>query len=91
MRNASSSRTSIPDDANTSVNSAASVVLSTGREGGPIVPGAGAAFVGVDGVKFAFTPFIGGCVGGSCIAPKLGDAYGDCVCDGGSGDKRGFF
>lgn len=41
MRKASSSLTSIPDDARTSVNSAASVAFSTGLEGGPIVPGGG--------------------------------------------------
>lgn len=79
MRKASSSLTSIPDDARTSVSSAASVALSAGRDGGPIVPGAGggggggAADVGVKPLRFI--PFGAGdgfC--GSCRVPKLGEA-----------------
>lgn len=73
MRNASSSLTSIPEEANTSVRSAASVGLSTGREGGPIVPGGGGA--GDCGIPFVFVPFTPSCwFCGSCKVPKLGEA-----------------
>lgn len=50
----------MPEEAKTSVKSAASVDLSAGREGGPMAPGgtgAGAA-TGVEGMLFGAIPFI---------------------------------
>lgn len=65
VRKASSSLTSIPDEARTSVSSEASTGRDGGTEGGPIVPGApggGAACcaIGVPGMLFGAIPFMGG-------------------------------
>lgn len=79
--------TSIPEDANTSVNSAASVALSTGRDGGPMEPGGGGATFEVGlAMPFTDTPFTGLPALGSCKVPKFGGGYGDCDC--GRGESR---
>lgn len=84
VRYASSSLTSIPDDARTSVSSEASASFSKGREGGPIDPGGAGPVVpatvpgaepGVEAAPFAVAPFITGdwpCE--ICIVLKFGDA-----------------
>lgn len=65
VKNASSSFTSIPDDASTSVSSAVSVAFSTGREGGPIEPGGGGALGACFAIPFTCIalPFVDNCTG----------------------------